>query len=56
MSGKEALFKMIDLINTVIHALNDINADESNCVLNDLPKTEGDATYFGECLTWLMKL
>ncbi len=41
MSGKEALFKMIDLINTVIHALNDINADESNCVLNDLPKTEG---------------
>ena len=36
MNGKEALFKMTDLINTVIHALNDINADESNCVVSVL--------------------
>lgn len=36
MSGKEALFKMTDIINTVIHALNDINVDESNCVVSVL--------------------
>ncbi len=33
MTGKEALFKITDLINTVIHALRDFNGDESNCVI-----------------------
>ena len=36
MSGKEALFKMTDIINTAIHALNDINGDDSNCVVSVL--------------------
>ncbi|MBO4507292.1 MAG: hypothetical protein J5747_01480 [Spirochaetaceae bacterium] len=36
MSGKEALYKMTDIINTAIHALNDINVDESNCVVSVL--------------------
>ena len=36
MNGKEALYKMTDIINTAIHALNDINGDDSNCVVTVL--------------------